>query len=204
MSRVLRETLWFVVALAVWFTTGVIAWMIGKSAVDGFNESALVRLSFASAAWPLLASVPILAFTLAARGGQAGRRAFRVALIVGLGSAGSGLCAATLVIWTEGHFGNFDPEFIGMNVWLPFVTASLTQATAWGVALDRRSVSFPTLVTLGASALIAIVIALNVPGALNGITPSGLTLVLSLVSAALITALGLIAVIRVGPRSSAS
>lgn len=196
MNAAVRGSIWIVVSLAVLAASLGLAMVIGGTADDYFGESAVVRLSVAAGVWPVFTSLTTTALAWVMLAGSARRGLGGPQLVGVFGSLASAVSAAALVIWTEGHFGRFDPEYLGPTIWLPLLVGILALAITWALALAGRLAAFAAFVSLGASALIAVLALLNLPGLIDGVTPAGIPLIIAFASAALVVSLALQFVVR--------
>lgn len=197
MNAALREFIWIVVSLAVSAASLGLALAIGGVADDSFGESAVVRLSVAMGAWPLPAAVVTLALARATLGVDVRGGLNRSLAIAGIGGLAAAVSTAALVIWSEHHFGErFDPGRLGPTLWLPLLIGVLALAITWRLALTGHVAAFAVFLSLGASALIAVLALLNLPGLIDGVTPAGIPLAIAFASAASVVSLGLQFVVR--------
>lgn len=191
MTATARDLTWAVLALALSITCLLAALPVGSIVGSAFGESAVVRLSVAAGIWPLAASLTTVALARLMLDGRARPGLGGVLLFGFLGSVASAGCAAAVVIWTEDHFGRFDPEYLYLSIWLPVLAGVVTVGATWMLALRGNPARLGVLAAVAASILIAILALLNLPGLFDGVTSRGLPLMLAFASAGMVVVAGL-------------
>ena len=139
-------------------------------------------LAAATAIWPIV-SVSILVLTIGSRRAMQQILLLLVFCVVGaLAAAG---VTAGLVHWTNARFGRFDPEFVGLSIFLPVLY--LSGIILFAGALVTRSVD--RLLSVMATATIVVALALSIlslPGALDGVSAEGLPLAAGVIASTVI------------------
>lgn len=123
-----------------------------------------------SVVWATLAAVGILV---------AGRAAFGAWPRVGIGALGvlalgtvlSVGTQLTLQSWGEARFGYYDPELIGLTTFNFAALVGLAAATFGVFVAPRGMAGWPLAFVLLGSALVALVLASNLPGLADGLAP---------------------------------
>lgn len=171
----------------------VLALPVGSIIGGPFGDSAVARLSVAAGFWALAASLTTLALGWLMLDERA-NPGVRPLTFATLGSVASAVSAAAVVLWTEDHFGRFDPEYVGPTLWLPVLAAVVTLAATWMLGLKGTPARLGLLAFIAASSLIGLLALLNLPGLLNGVTAKGIPLMLAFASAGVVIVGGLVAV----------
>lgn len=127
-----------------------------------------------------------------------GRPSTATSLVSALGVTATALSTGSFTYWILGTYGGFDLEYIGVTGWLYVVVPLLAIALAGFAASEHRVRPAYAVLIVVCALSIAYVTYVNLPGAAEGVGPSGITLVLSLASAVFLAATSGIAIVLRG------
>lgn len=100
-----------------------------------------------------------------------------------------GCCAAAvsaigLILWSQARYGSWDPDYTGISSLLPFATSILALTAAYRPASRLAAISLAASAIVAAG-IVVLAVAVNVPGALDGLAASSALLAVALAAPAL-------------------
>ena len=166
-------------ALALILAFGVVSWL-PRLLWPSFAPDHGIELAAFTATWGVVGMAGAAALARVLLGGVAILP--RTALVA---CAGLVIAAALQVVlhdWAVGKLGYYEPDAIGPTVMLPLALTALAVAL-FGVAVAPRAFDLaPRVAVVGGGVIVLAIVALNVPGALDGIAARAIALAVVLAS----------------------
>jgi hypothetical protein len=206
-------------SITAWTAAGVVLYGLGFLAAFGViaaaevplravglaPEAGTLGLSLQNAAW-----IAVWGLLAAAGAMWVGRRIAPRPQISGLGLAflvvGLGLAAASELCIDEfvrAWAGEYDPEYVGLSVVIPPAVIAVALAAWAALALPRDARVPVSVLGLVAALGLAVALASNLPGVVDGIAPGHLPIAAAFCADAIYAAsAGFLAMLHPGPRHS--